>query len=267
MLTPFDGILNNIVRRGYHNHRLDEHSNLMTDQIIGDLARRCKAFARDQASPAFKGWYNVKAADNRTTDYIFGPVHPDSPRDLLGKSSRAKPVLTDVRLLIEHKSVVTAHRNRSARFQDIEREMRAIYSHSPKTIIVATVIIGTCLRVLNVPDCVKCDPRYSEAEFEARIVHRLSTGDQSLWDDFRHCVSGNKHHEPLTTVRLFQSLPTREPENANPGMPTMDVVLLIPMAIDNVNPPGLSKIDGIDAILAYDAMLDHICRAYSSRWP
>lgn len=267
MPTPFDGILNNILRRGYHNHRLDEHSDLMTDQIIVDLTRRCQAFARDQASPRFKGWYNVKAADDRTTDYIFGPVHSDGPYDLLGKPSRPKPDLTDIRLLIEHKSVVTAHRNRSARCQDIEREMRAIYAHNPKTIIVATIIVGTCLKVLNVPDCVKKDPRYSAADLEARIVPRLSTGDQLLWDDFNRCVSLNKHHEPLTRVALFQNLPIRKPQVVDPGMPTMDFVLLIPMAIDNVNPPSLSTINGINAIRAYDAMLDHICQAYSSRWP
>lgn len=267
MPTPFDRILQRIHRRGYHNHRLEDHSDLLTDQIVSDLADRCQAFAEDQARPRFRGWHNVQAADGRNTDFIFGPVRADGPANLFGDARVNQPDLSDVRLLIEHKSVITAHRNRHARVQDIEREMRATYHHNPRTIVVATVLIGTCLRVLNVPDCVRRDPRYDVGAFEAQIVPRLSSGDETLWDEFNHCVSRNTNTDPMRTVDLFRRhLPRRAVDDADEEQMGIDYLLLVPVAIDNVNPPRLSTLDDIDPCAAYDDMIQHICRTYRTRW-
>lgn len=266
MSTPFDGIFRNIRLRGYHNHRLEEHSDLLTDQIVSDLALRCSAFAEDRARPDFQEWRNVKAADDRTTDYIFGPLQKKGPLNLFGEAQFSQADLQNIRILIEHKSVVTAHRNRNARVQDIEREIRATHHHHPKTIVVATVLVGTCLQVLNIPDCVKKDPRYTPEEFQSKIVPRLSSGDQTLWDEFSRCVSQNTPADPLATVNLFRGLPTRELADAHTGRPGIDYLLLVPVAIDNVNPPRLGTLAGIDPCAAYDDMIEHICRAYRARW-
>ena len=117
--------------------------------------------------------------------------------------------MRNVRIIVEHKSVVTAHRNRNARSQDIEREMRTSHVHNPRTIVVATLIIGTCQRVLNVPDCVKKDPRYGDGQFETLVLPRLSSGDQTLWNDFRNCISSNTQDDPIKTMEYFSRLPVR----------------------------------------------------------
>ena len=47
-----------------------------------------------------------------------------------------------------------------------------------------------------------------------------------------------------------------------------DYVLLVPVYVDNVNPPRIARDNhlGIDVDGEYRAMLDQICRAYRARW-
>lgn len=142
-MSVFDEIFAAIRREGYHNHRRETHSDLMSQCIVADLTAHCQEFARDCESGTIKVWHKVRGPDERTTDLLAGI--PD-----LGGA----PNLSEVRLLVEHKSVVTAHRNRNARYQDIDRERLSAHRANARTIVVATVIVGTCARVLNVPDCV-----------------------------------------------------------------------------------------------------------------
>jgi hypothetical protein len=141
---PFDAILRNMAEARYHNHRKASHSNALSDRIVADLADSCPSFAADRKKGRFQEWHNERGPDRRNTDLLIGS--PDA---------KGKPDLSQVRLLLENKSVVTAHRNRNARFQDVERETHAIHSKNPRTIVVATLIVGVCERFLNVPDGVK----------------------------------------------------------------------------------------------------------------
>jgi hypothetical protein len=47
-----------------------------------------------------------------------------------------------------------------------------------------------------------------------------------------------------------------------------DYVLLVPVYIDNVNPPHIATENpfGIDVEAEYNHMLEAICRAYKARW-
>ena len=184
---------------------------------------------------------------------------------LLGTSNHdGSPDLKQVRVLVEHKSVVTAHRNRSARKQDIDRELRAIHAMNPRTIVVATVIVGVCEKVLNVPDCVKKDRMYRGDRFEQEILPRLSTGDLRLWDEFADCVSKNTADDPLNTIKLFQKLPVRTLSDTHET--ALDYLLFIPVAIDNVNPPRLTHFGQFEPVRDYERMVKHLCQAYTIRW-
>lgn len=255
---PFDGILREIRETGYHNHRRPTHSDLMTERIIADLTRSCAPIAEDLQCGKVMEWRNVKGPDGRNTDAIIGPS---------GKGR--SPKLDAVRLLIEHKSVITAHRNRNARQQDIEREIRAAHANNPNTIIVATVLIGTCERVLNVPDGVKAEARRlwpeEEEGFNKLVRPRLSTGDQALWKEFEYCISNNQPAAPYNTIKLFRELPLRKvAETYKPGL---DFLLLVPVAIDNVNPPRVDdEFANIHPTTAYEEMIQHICYVYNIRW-
>lgn len=135
-----------------------------------------------------------------------------------------------------------------------------------EAVLVATVIIGIAPRVLNVPD--KLKPLYKEKmpRFTKKIVPRLSSGDAKLWDEFSWAVSVNKPDDPAKTVAKFRQLPTRPPGHTH--VVGFDYVLLVPVHIDNVNPPYIPRPNslGIDIDEEYGSMLTQICKAYTARW-
>ena len=250
MKPLLDSILDGIARNGYHNHRLESHSDTISHRIIADLRTACPAFDGDCKSDAIRVWHKTRGPDDRTTDLLAGVANADG-----------SPNLAEVRLLVEHKSVITAHRNRNARFQDIDRERLSAHRENPRTILAATVIVGTCERVLNVPDCVA---RFYKTTFATDILPRLSTGDESLWREFNMCVSENKPDDPRKTIDLFRKTPIRG--SADTHLAALDFLLIAPVAIDNVNPPRSNTNLGIDAEADYRRMIHHMCRLYNLRW-
>ena len=103
-------------------------------------------------------------------------------------------------------------------------------------------------------------------EFNNGIVPRLSRGDQSLWNDYRSAISKNTVSDPSRTVDKFRMLPTRSPGHTH--VQGYDYLLIVPVHIDNVNPPRLAcdNILGIDIEADYKQMIDTICKAYTARW-
>lgn len=257
MGTPFDAVVKGIIARRFHNHRLEEHSDAIGEGIFGDLFEECPAFREDVKSGAIKKWLNVRApgARERRIDLLIGEPRKDG-----------KPDLQEIRIALENKSVITAHRNRDARFDDLNESLQVIHRVKPETIIVATVLVGTALRVLNVPDGVKKAYKKKMAVFVRKVLPRLSTGDQRLWEEFDYAVSENKADDPRKTLEKFRALPTRGP--AQTHRIGYDFVLLVPIMIDNVNPPALTspKELGIDVKHDYEEMLSTICDAYTVRW-
>lgn len=254
MRTPFDAILDNIKGKGFHNHRNASHSDLMTEKIFLDLRNSCEKLAGDLGSGVVCEWRAETGPDKRNTDLIIGVAKNDG-----------KPDLTQVRILVEHKSIVTAHRNRDARFQDIERVILATHAKNPLAIVVATLMVGVCEKVLNVPDGVKSTAKARGLDFDAEVLPRLRSNDQTLWQDFPNNVSSNKNDDPEKTVEKFRRLPVRG--IADTYYPGLDFLLIIPAEIDNVNPPRLSRIGNIDPVADYNVMIRHICEAYKVRWP
>lgn len=96
----------------------------------------------------------------------------------------SSPDLEKVRVVIENKSVITAHRNRTNRFDDLKKALESIHGVKKEAIIVATIMVGLADRVLNIPDQVKKRYKDQVRRFENRILPRLSSGDQSLWKEF-----------------------------------------------------------------------------------
>lgn len=129
------------------------------------------------------------------------------------------------------------------------------------------MLVGLAERVLNVPDQLhKFYRDEKQKEFEDVILPRLSSGDQSLWTEFPWAVSENRESQPAKSVALFRQLPTRKPGHTH--VEGFDWVLLVPMQIDNVNPPSIPRPNslGIDVDLEYRRMLDQLCAAYTARW-
>jgi hypothetical protein len=98
MTTPFDAVLDKIKQRHYHNQRLEEHSNIVSDGFLSDLRERCAPFASDYLRKEIADWKNVQTpgARNRKIDLLAGEPSAGGNADL-----------EKVRLCLENKSVIT----------------------------------------------------------------------------------------------------------------------------------------------------------------
>jgi hypothetical protein len=257
MSTPFDKVIEEIKARGYHNHRLEEHSDTVSTGILNDLVAGCEPLRRDFDSHTVGQWLKreTPGVRGRLSDLIVAEPNSDGT-----------PNLGKLRIFIENKSVITAHRNRDARFDDLNQSLEDIHRVRAEAVLVATVMVGLAPRVLNVPDGVKKKYRKKPSQFQRLVLPRLSTGDQSLWDKFEDAVSTNKPDDPRKTIEKFRQLRTREPGLTHSV--GYDYVLLVPVYIDNVNPPSIPRPNllGTDVDLDYLAMLKQICKAYRARW-
>jgi hypothetical protein len=255
--TPFDHAISSIATAGFHNHRLEDHSDVVSDGIVADLTTQCAAFRSDVESGAVRIWRNVPSPGDRRRNIDLFVGEPDA---------HGEPDITRVRLAIENKSVVTAHRNATSRFDDLQKVLSAVQSQRPEAILVATVLIGTARRVLNIPDAVKRFLKHEPGVFERTILPRLSRGDRALFDEFGWAVSENGANDASKSVALFRSLPTRGP--AQTHLKAFDSVLLVPVLIDNVDPPSLPRPNtlGIDVDGEYNSFLARTCSAYTARY-
>lgn len=258
MTTPFDAAIEHITRVGYHNHRKEDHSDVVCQGIYNDLLERCDPLKEDVENGLVRVWYNVRSPGDRLrkVDLFIGEAAPGQHR----------PNISKVRIAVENKSVVTAHRNKTSRFDDLKKVLGSIHSARPEAVLAATVMIGLAERVLNIPDGVHKAFRDREGEFKALVLPRLSSGDQSLWSDFSGAVSKNRPNDPALTVKLFKTLPTRR--SGHTHVPGFDFIMLAPVFINNVDPPTVPRSNalGIDIDAEYDTMLAQLCNAYVARW-
>ena len=134
MITPFDDVIADIKKRGFHNHRLEDHSDIVGEGILRDLLKRCKTINKDFEEGRIKYWLNVHTpgARHRKIDLLIGE----------SKQGIDAPDLDKLRVCIENKSVVTAHRNRDARFDDLNEALQVLHEVKPEAVTVATVMIG-----------------------------------------------------------------------------------------------------------------------------
>ena len=255
--NPFDDVIEAIRAAGYHNHRREQHSNLVSAGVFRDLRDRCQQIADDYQSGRIADCYNVPApgARGRRVDLFVGEPGPGGEWDARG-----------ARICVENKSVITAHRNKTNRLDDLSEVVRGVHRVKPECIIVATVLVGTALTVLNIPDHVKKRYKSEPGRFNSEILPRLSKGDQSLWREFEFAMSQNRENDPEKTVDAFRRLPTRAPGHTHAL--GYDFILLVPVFIDNVNPPRIDRNNafGINIDEDYRRMLDTICHAYVARW-
>ena len=136
LITPFDEVIADIKKRGYHNHRLEDHSDLVSRGILRDLLKTCNTVKTDFDSKKISHWYNVPApgARHRKIDLLIGEPRKETDSADLDK----------LRICVENKSVITAHRNCDARFDDLNESLQVLHRVKPEAVLIATVMIGTC---------------------------------------------------------------------------------------------------------------------------
>lgn len=258
MITPFDKAIEAIAKARYHNHRLEDHSDTVSVALFNDLQSMCTPLLDDLNKGIVKVWLNVSSPGDRARKVDLFVGEPDE---------NGGPDINRIRIALENKSVIAAHRNRTSRFDDLRKVLSAIHGTKPEAILVATVLVGLARRVLNVPDRIKSMyKRDQEDRFAQEVLPRLSSGDQNLWEEFHWAVSSNSSSDPLRTLELLRTLPTRKPGHT--AVEGFDYVLQIPVLIDNVNPPMVARSNdlGIDVDTEYQSMLEQMCSAYVARW-
>jgi hypothetical protein len=257
-VTPFDKAIANIARVGYHNQRREDHSDIVSESMFQDLLARCSSLRKDFASGAVAMSINAPSPGDRLRKADLLVAEPGAD---------GQPDIDKVRIAVENKSVITAHRNRTGRFDDLEKVLGAIHGTRPEAVVVATVMVGLSPRFLNVADGVRKMFRdEKEVEFEERVLPRLNTGDQSLWTEFDYSISTNRPGDAAKTVAQFRQLPRRSP--AQTHIKGYDFVYLVPVLIDNVNPPSVARINdlGIEVDAEYERLLTQVSNAYTARW-
>jgi hypothetical protein len=255
--TPFDDVIAAIARARYHNHRLETHSDIVSHGIVKDLREHCPTFRGDLERGVVRIWTNVASPGDRERRVDLFVGEPDA---------EGLPDIEKVRIAIENKSVITAHRNTTNRFDDLKKVVAAVQGARPEALLIATVLIGVAERTLNIPDQVHKFYRDRDEEFERDVLPRLSSGDESLFEQFSWAVSRNRPGDALKTLDLFRTLPTRG--SAQTHLVAYDSVLLVPVYIDNVHPPALPRPNqlGIDVDAEYREFLERTCKAYTARW-
>jgi len=257
MSTPFDDVIKNIITEHYHNHRQQIHSDIVSTGIYEDLISKCPELRQDIDQNNVKSWLNVASPTRRgrKMDLLIGEPNSDG-----------NPDLQKVRICVENKSVITAHRNRDARFDDLYEVLQDLHRINPQIIMIATIMVGTADRVLNIPDGVKSHFKKKPKEFEENVVPRLSSGDQTLWEEFSEDISFNRPNDPALTIQKFRNLPTRLIGHTHTV--GYDDILFVPVFIDNVNPPHIVRDNnfGINVDDEYQTLVERICIAYRTRW-
>lgn len=94
MRTAFDDVVAEIKARGFHNHRLEDHSEAMSRGILRDLRSTCEPFDRDMASGRIREWFDWPSPAGRARKLDLVVAEPTSNRD--------HPDLTRLRLCIEN---------------------------------------------------------------------------------------------------------------------------------------------------------------------
>lgn len=298
--TPFDKHAARAEAEGYHNHRVNTHSDLISEGIMEDLYAACPALRIDLDMGTVGFWANRRNpwGRKRNTDLIVAKplaaparridrTPSEAPRWALGVKGAAAlglaPDPSQVRIVGEHKSIVTAHRNRSARHDDLDHLYQDANAKSPGTIVCATIMIGTAPWYLNVADGVKGfydvwdrDANgirrrkiFREADFDREVMPRLRRHDETLMDDYISAVSENTERDVEASFELFRDeIPVRpRGDRTKPGF---DAFLVVPVHYDNIHPPHVSRDSaiarrfGIDVDAQYGEFIDRLAEAYTT---
>lgn len=274
--TPFDQHAKRVNQIGYHNHRVNTHSDIISDGIVQDLRVTCEVLKDDLDSLLVGYWRNRKNpwGRKRNTDLVVaepiaGAISPgDTPpakEAWRGAAAFRKvdPDLNKIRMVVEHKSIMTAHRNLSARHDDLNNLAQEA-AKSPNVIVGATVMVGTAPKVLNVPDGVKKLFKSDPAKFERKVVSRMKKHDPRLWSDFKEFVSLNQPSHIVNSFHVLLStvVKRRSPDNRN--VEGYDAFLVVPVFYDNVNKARVVRDNpyGIDVDKEYRRFIQRIADDY-----
>ncbi len=78
MSTPFDDVVDEIRTRGFHNHRLEEHSSTVSQGILRDLLKICEPFRLDFTGGKIREWLDFPSPGGRARKLDLVVAEPSS---------------------------------------------------------------------------------------------------------------------------------------------------------------------------------------------
>lgn len=283
---------------GFHHPRTaKEHSTELSRHMVNDLYQSCPSVRSDadEGTIAFDLDVKIKVGDrSHVTDLVIGePVTHGLPSHGLAQSELHP---SKYRIAIEHKSVITAHRNRLNRLRDLNEFAEYMYAYRADVVVGGTLLIGTSTKFVSVESIDRIIRAWKALEkmpilTESRLAKcraawlrdmgqltnlenwkkRMCKKDPLLLTVFgdTKAWTTNEVDDAENTFRKFQSgLRVRDSNSNPPEKPGFDGFALMYVAIDNFNPCQIdgSREAGRNDLLTYSQFLRRIETAYSSRF-
>jgi hypothetical protein len=275
--TPFDRHAARVNQIGYHNHRVNTHSDIISDGIVQDLRTTCATLKDDLDALRVGYWRNKKNpwGRKRNTDLVVAEpltdAVPQGKAPLAEEAWRGAAAFKKVelapekiRIVVEHKSIMTAHRNLSARHDDLNNLAQEA-AGSPNVIVGATVMVGTAPRMLNVPDGIKKLYKSKPGRFERDVVSRMKKHNPLLWEKFKDFVSPNQPEHIAHSFHVLMSTVVKRRSPGNRNAVGYDAFLVVPVFYDNVNVARVVRDNpyGIDVDQEYRKFIERISDDYA----
>jgi len=299
--NAFERVIKRIRNDGVYHPRDQRVSTQLGLEILRDLYFVSPEFREDVNCGRICYGFNLKfektsTSNSKRTDLAIGVLDEsadippiltkyleDAPlipeMKMLHITTRDRDLMKEVRIAMENKSVITAHRNRNNRSDELVSIADVLSEACPGAILVATVMIGTATEFLNYEVLQRAEGVLEvfcervRGGYQLDEIKRLLGRSAPEIADFlnqprirKALISTNESQEPFNTMdRMHGVLKPRE----NTSQIGYDVLILQFCHIDNIGPARLESPEyfkGIYAQYQYNTALKRLSGLYRERF-
>ena len=281
---------------GPHHPRKGKHSDAFSEFIVEDLYTASKSIRNAFQNGTLAYDLNVPVATKAGKRGSAEATENDI--DLaLGKPQKATKTKSAgplraalksgaLRVLVEHKTITTAHRNAHNRLNDMDKFAKHAFETNPRLVVAGTVLLGTTLTYLSVEEIDRILSGFkhlttipywtkrlgqaanSAPELSKDYWHKkMFTSDAELLEAWGE-TNAMKRNKPRDVESSFQIFVDGIPLRHSITKIGYDAFLLAPVHIDNIAPCRLDD-DGFPDRrdqMTYDRFLKSIVKSYESRF-
>ena len=253
---------------GYYHPRTAEQSGAFSGIIVRELVNMNGTLATHLRDGTVAYDFDVNVSDGvseHTTDLVIGSPSSKPLGIRIGVPIRARINTSDYRVLIDHKSVVTAHRNRLNRLRDFKELASHANAYNRKAIVGGTLLLGTSRRYLSVETVGRVLSARGQRDRTDYWRKRMLKNDKELVAEFEStdAMTENSEVDPGNTFNVFmKELPMRRSDQEK----GFDAFAVIPVLIDNIGPCRLDEASFPHNEKSYTKFMDDIVRCYDARF-
>ena len=268
MQNAFKKLMEHLNELGYHHPRTARtHSNALSKFMLDDLIINCPDLKQDflDGTVCYDLDVNVSTDDSdHDIDFVIGsPI--EKPTTPGVNQNKLKP--GSFRIVIEHKSVITAHRNMKNRLRDMKEFAQHAFEYRGDIIIGGTMLVGTSLQYLSVESIDRILDALGETDKSNYWRSLMCKNNQELVDKFgdTKALTTNRSKDPHKSFQLYlNEIPMRQ----STDVMGYDAFVVQPVQIDNIGPCRLhDELFGPRRdIMTYETFINAIKTTYQTRW-